>query len=172
MGGAHQVINAMTVIEGINLINDSLKIPYEKIFQGIKSARLVGRTQVICDSPLTILDGAHNPDGLAALAGVIEHCGKPRCQAVIGMCRDKNITEAVSKIIPLVDSFVTVDGFSDRSEDKHSLAEIIRQQGGKAQAAENNLMTEIDRMKEQNPDGLNLVCGSLFLAAEVAAKLK
>jgi dihydrofolate synthase/folylpolyglutamate synthase len=88
------------------------------------------------------------------------------------MCRDKNITEAVSKIIPLVDSFVTVDGFSDRAEDKHSLAEIIRQQGGKAQAAENNLMTEIDRMKKQNPDGLNLVCGSLFLAAEVAAKLK
>lgn len=36
MGGAHQVLNAMSVINGIRLINDTMKIPKDKIFEGIK----------------------------------------------------------------------------------------------------------------------------------------
>lgn len=171
MGGAHQVINAMSVIEGINLINDRLKIPYDKIAEGIKSARLVGRTEVICSDPLTILDGAHNPDGLSALAGVISHIGKKPCTAVIGMCRDKNITAAVSKLVPLVDSFVTVDGFSERAESREKLAEIINDLGGKAVPAQADILTEIKKMQKSNPDGLDLICGSLFLVSEVKRRM-
>lgn len=171
MGGAHQVINAMSVIEGVNLINDSLKIPYEKIAEGISSARLVGRTEVICEYPLTILDGAHNPDGLSALAGVISHSGKKPCCAVIGMCRDKNITEAVSKLIPLVDSFVTVDGFSERAESREVLAELINSLGGKAVPAQESILREIEKMQRSNPDGLDLICGSLFLVSEVKQEM-
>lgn len=171
MGGAHQVINAMSVIEGINLINDRMKIPYEKVAEGIKAARLVGRVEVICEYPLTILDGAHNPDGLSALAGIISHSGKSPCHAVIGMCRDKNITDAVSKLIPLVDSFVTVDGFSERAENREKLAEIINELGGKAVSAHDDILTEIENMKKSNPDGLNLICGSLFLVSDVKQKM-
>lgn len=74
MGGAHQVLNAMSVINGIRLINDTMKIPKDKIFEGIKKAQLQGRVQILSREPLLILDGAHNPDGLSALAGVLEHC--------------------------------------------------------------------------------------------------
>ena len=92
MGGAHQVLNAMSVISARalpdardGLINDTLKIPQDKIFEGIKKARLQGRVQILSRDPLLILDGAHNPDGLSALAGVLEHCEKHPCYAVLGM---------------------------------------------------------------------------------------
>ena len=170
MGGAHQVLNAMSVIEGINLINDKLKIPYEKIAEGIEKAVMTGRAEVINKQPLTILDGAHNPDGLEALGGVISHCEKKPCRAVIGMCADKKISEAVKKIIPYVESFVTVDGFNPRAENKEKLAEIINVCGGRAKPATSSIQKEIAKMQSENPDGLNLICGSLFLAAAVKNK--
>jgi dihydrofolate synthase/folylpolyglutamate synthase len=83
------------------------------------------------------------------------------------MCRDKNIREAVSKLIPHVDSFVTVDGFSDRAESKENLAEIINSLGGNAAPAQMSLTSEIAVMQSANPEGLNLICGSLFLCGEL-----
>lgn len=167
MGGEHQIMNALTVIEGAELIKEQLGITFENVFKGISEARLIGRTEAICSYPLTILDGAHNPDGLSALAELIAGCGKKPVKAVIGMCRDKNIAGAVSKLIPVVDSFVTVNGFSERAEDKNKLAEIINSLGGKVEAAPYGIMSAVTVMQSSNPDGLNLICGSLFLAAEV-----
>lgn len=51
----------------------------------------------------------------------------------MGMCRDKNITEAVKKLIPYVDKFYTVDGSSDRAETASDLADIITNAGGRAE---------------------------------------
>ncbi|MBO5449608.1 MAG: bifunctional folylpolyglutamate synthase/dihydrofolate synthase [Ruminococcus sp.] len=177
MGGAHQITNAMSVIEGISLINGGgtisrektlcSEISYEEAAQAIERASIPGRIQIINRQPLTILDGAHNPDGIAALADVVSHCGKEKCTAVIGMCRDKNIREAVANLIPFVESFITVDGFSERAESKEVLSEMINSIGGKALPAQHDIPQEIRNMQQNNPDGLNLICGSLFLATYV-----
>ena len=172
MGGAHQVLNAMSVISGIRLINDTLKIPQDKIFEGIKKAQLQGRVQILSREPLLILDGAHNPDGLSALAGVLEHCEKHPCYAVMGMCRDKNITEAVKKLIPYVDKFYTVDGFSDRAETASDLADIITNAGGRAEQSPKPALEMARQLINENPHGANLICGSLFLCAQVLNEMK
>ena len=172
MGGAHQVLNAMSVISGIRLVNDTLKIPQDKIFEGIKKAQLQGRVQILSREPLLILDGAHNPDGLSALAGVLEHCPKRPCYAVMGMCRDKNITEAVKKLIPYVDKFYTVDGFSDRAETASDLANIITNAGGRAEQSPKPALEMARQLINENPHGVNLICGSLFLCAQVLNEMK
>lgn len=171
MGGQHQIINAMAVIEGSELISDKLGLNYDYIQKGIGLASIPGRTEVISKAPLIILDGAHNPDGMAALADLISRCDKRPCRAVIGMCMDKNMADAVSKLLPLVESFVTVDGFSERAEDKHKLAELINSLDKSshencARPAGSDLISEVEKMCENNKEGLNLICGSLFLAAK------
>ena len=171
-GIAHQVLNAMSVISGIRLINDTMKIPQDKIFEGIKKAQLQGRVQILSREPLLILDGAHNPDGLSALAGVLEHCPKRPCYAVMGMCRDKNITEAVKKLIPYVDKFYTVDGFSDRAETASDLADIITNAGGRAEQSPKPALEMARQLINENPHGVNLICGSLFLCAQVLNEMK
>lgn len=167
MGGAHQVLNALSVISAVRLINDEFKIPQEKIAQGIKSAQLEGRVQILSKEPLMILDGAHNPDGLSALAGVLEHCGKRPCRAVIGMCRDKNITAAVKNLVPYVEKLYTVDGFSERAENAQALADIINSLGGKAEPSDKPAIEKAKDLAADNQNGLTLICGSLFLCAEV-----
>ncbi|MGN0593852.1 MAG: bifunctional folylpolyglutamate synthase/dihydrofolate synthase [Hominimerdicola sp.] len=165
MGGEHQVLNAMSVIEGCKIL--PLDISHDAVKKGLKKAVLTGRIEVISKEPLTILDGAHNPDGLSALAEVLKSCKKSPCKAVIGMCADKNIAEGVCKLIPYVDEFIAVDGFYDRAVNKETLAEIICQNGGKAIVSEKSIIEEINKIQTENPDGINLVCGSLFLVSYV-----
>lgn len=172
MGGAHQVLNALSVISAVRLINDSLKIPQKIIYEGIKAAQLPGRVQILSSSPLLILDGAHNPDGLSALAGVLEHCGKTPCRAVIGMCRDKNIADAVEKLVPYVERFYTVDGFNERAEDAEVLVDIISKAGGCAELSDRSALEKARELMEQNKDGVTVICGSLFLCAEVLKDIK
>ena len=170
MAGYHQVINALTVFEGCMLLKDELGITDEDIAAGIESAVLPGRTEILSDSPSVMLDGGHNPDGVRALAKVI--AGRRPCTALIGMCRDKELTAALKELIPCVDSFVTVDGFSDRAENKAELAGLINSLGGTARSAEKPLLDEIDDMKQNNAEGLTLVCGSLYLVSAVHEAMK
>ena len=167
MVGAVQVLNAMTVIEGCNLLKESLGLSYENISTGIKSAVIDGRCQVICENPLTILDGAHNPDGIDNICGVISHCEKKPARMIIGMCRDKNISAVIKKLVPLVESFVCVDGFDKRATDKNELAQIITQSGGKARAGDKGVYEAISLMQKENPQGINIIGGSLYLVSYV-----
>lgn len=165
MWGRHQVINALSVIEGCGILKDELGLSDEDVFGGIAAAVLCGRTEVISRRPLTLLDGGHNPDGIRALAAVIS--GRRPCHALIGMCRDKNIREALNELIPHVDSFVTVDGFSDRAEDAVALAEMINELGGCARAAQGDPAQELESLKERSSKGLALICGSLYLVSAI-----
>ncbi len=169
MGGAHQITNALSVIEGCELLKQTLALTDESITRGIAQAVLPARVEILCTSPLTILDGAHNPDGLSALAKVLDGCGK-RCFALIGMCRDKNIDSAVQKLIPYVDTFYTVDGFSERALDRTDLAQKIISLGGKAQPCGLPIDVQIKALKKAHPNDITLICGSLYLAAQIKNK--
>lgn len=166
MGGRHQITNALSVIEGCELLKAVLPLDDKAIVQGISQAVLPARIEVLCKSPLTILDGAHNPDGLGALANVLKEC-KLRCHAIIGICRDKNIDDAVSKLIPYVDEFFTMDGFSDRAIDKQELAKKIISLGGKAQVCKLSLNEQIKALQNAHQNDMTLICGSLYLASLV-----
>ena len=169
MGGAHQITNALSVIEGCKLLKQTLALTDESITRGIAQAVLPARVEILCTSPLTILDGAHNPDGLSALAKVLDGCGK-RCFALIGMCRDKNIDSAVQKLIPYVDTFYTVDGFSERALDRTDLAQKIISLGGKAQPCGLPIDVQIKALQKAHPNDITLICGSLYLAAQIKNK--
>ena len=169
MGGVHQVTNALSVIEGCGLLREKLGLTDEVIAAGIEKAVLPARVEVLSKSPLTILDGAHNPDGLGALSKVLAEC-KQRCFAIIGMCKDKNINSAVSKLIPFVEEFYTVDGFSDRALERNELANKINALGGKAQPCRHPINEQIKALQKTHPNDITLICGSLYLAAQLKAE--
>ncbi len=169
MTGLHQVSNAITVIEAMKSVSEVMPVSQKNVANGIKKARLFGRVEIICEAPLTILDGAHNPDGMKALAYSLRTLTDKKITAIIGMHKDKNALEAVKNLIPVTDRFITVDGFSEENldYDKSALAALIRKAGGNAAAAQNGIMEEIHTALKENPDGAVLICGSLFLVAYV-----
>ncbi len=171
MPGLHQISNALTVIDAMKFVRESFEISDESIGEGLKKAVLYGRVEVVGESPLTILDGAHNPDGLRALSAELKNLGDMEITAVIGMHRDKNALDGVKCLVPYVEEFTAVSGFSPQDYPACELAEIISKAGGTAKSGEADIMAEIRRARDKNKSGAVVICGSLYLVAYVKKML-
>ncbi|MDR0946852.1 MAG: bifunctional folylpolyglutamate synthase/dihydrofolate synthase [Ruminococcus sp.] len=114
MCGRHQIQNAVTAIETLEILKKSglKKITYSTVFEGIEAAYLPSRCQVVkMQSPMIIIDGAHNPDGMKKLASFIREIPKTPKIMIVGMREDKDWYNALSEITRYIDRAVCVDGF-------------------------------------------------------------
>ena len=123
MSGAHQVTNAINVIEGSAVLKKHFGISDNDVFEGIKKATVIGRTEIIKRSPLVILDGCHNEGGIKALSEVIRRVDKP--VAIVGMLKDKNAQKALLPLVPLCKKFITVSGFHPNAYTSLELKDIL-----------------------------------------------
>lgn len=97
--------NAATALAAIHYAN--LNVSVAAIHLGLTTASLPGRFQMVSQSPLLILDVAHNPHAAAylaeRLAALPARTGKIR--AVVGMLVDKDIAGTLACLQPIVDQW-------------------------------------------------------------------
>ncbi|KIL46223.1 bifunctional folylpolyglutamate synthase/dihydrofolate synthase [Jeotgalibacillus campisalis] len=74
MTGEHQAENASLAIFASHLLQKDLAftLTTEKIQTGIKNAFWPGRTEILSDNPLIMMDGAHNKEGIEALLNTVK----------------------------------------------------------------------------------------------------
>ena len=102
--GANQLLNAAGAIAALTALRDLLPINAQAIRTGLALVELPGRFQVVPGQPALVLDVAHNPQAVAALALNLDAMGFfPRTHAVFGAMRDKDIPGLLAKLAPLVD---------------------------------------------------------------------
>ena len=163
MVGRHQIDNALTAAETLYILknNGFDKLSYESISDGISSAQVPSRCQIICrDKPLIMIDGAHNPDGMRALAEFVKTVPKEPKVMVCGMMEDKDWQTAVGYISPYIDRAVCLDGFAPKTVPAAKLAEMFRE------SEASNPDDAVSRAAEiAGENGMVLVAGSLYLAA-------
>lgn len=163
MSGEHQITNALNVIEGAKVLKKYYPITDENIYYGIKTAKVIGRCEILSSSPLVILDGCHNDGGIKALAEVLKNISEPT--AIIGMLKDKNAENAILPLIPICKKFIAVSGFNPNAYSADELKDIIISLGAKAQVGEG---VEKEYKKALSGEYENaVILGSLYLVAEV-----
>lgn len=170
MSGEYQVYNAVTAIEACRLLG----ISEQYIKQGVESAKVPARMEVISKNPIVLLDGGHNDDGGRAVAESLKSLLKgKKILAVMGMMADKNVDAYVSCVAPLCGAVVaTTVAWNPRAMKADELGKIA------AEYCENTFSfdkasdaVEFAKSIIADYDCL-LVCGSLYLAGEVRAQLK
>src|SRR5580704_11451648 len=104
--GAFQRRNFAVAIAAARAYLGSLRA--DAVASAAASVRVAGRLQRIADEPLTLLDGAHNPDGIAALAESLPElmAGHDRLVGVISILDDKDASGMLAKLIRLCDALV------------------------------------------------------------------
>ena len=157
--GEHQKYNAITAFAAA----EALSFPYDIIKKGIEKTALPARLEIISKNPLIILDGAHNPDGAAALINYVQSQNTP-FTAIIGMMADKNIDEIIKIISPRIDSFITVDINNPRAIKACDLSIKLPN----AKAAKTHQEAINLAIKERKAIA---IFGSLYLAGEIREKL-
>jgi dihydrofolate synthase/folylpolyglutamate synthase len=125
--GANQLLNAAGAIAALESLRDRLPITAQAIRTGLALVELPGRFQIVPGQPALVLDVAHNPQAVAALALNLDAMGFfPRTHAVFGVMADKDIAGLVDKMLPLVDVWHCCTLPTARAASADTLATLVR----------------------------------------------
>lgn len=171
--GEHQVYNAQTAVDAALALNDrDLSISSENIIDGISKARIPARTELFGKNPLTILDGAHNREGVEALLSNLNKFLKDKKLTVImGMMEDKEYEFAAQEISKLAKTFTGVLPSNPRAVSPKVLAEIAEKNCSDVFICENPAEAYREVYEKAQKDDIILVCGSLYLAGDVRGEI-
>ena len=166
--GLHQVKNAAAALAAIEILRgEGFTIQEAAVSGGFSEARLPARQEVLSLSPTVLLDGAHNPEGVGALADTVSRflSGKETV-AVGGMLADKDARSSAAKLKGLFSTVFTVAPQSERALGADEFAGILRETGLDAHPAESVGAALDAAFSLLKPDGALVVFGSLYLAGE------
>ena len=134
-----------------------------------------GRLQVIDEAPLTLLDGAHNPDGIDALVESLpEIAGEGRpVVAVVSILDDKDAAGMLRRLAPLCRALVLTASRNPRALPPPtllSLAGQIPEAAGVEVEAVRDPGLALRRARElAGAEGVVVATGSIYLIADLAA---
>jgi dihydrofolate synthase/folylpolyglutamate synthase len=124
--GANQLLNASGAIAALISLRDRLPINAQAVRTGLAMVDLPGRFQIVPGQPALVLDVAHNPQAVAALALNLDAMGFfPRTHAVFGAMADKDIAGLVSRMAPLVDVWHCCALPTERAATPQQLADAV-----------------------------------------------
>jgi len=120
--GANQLINASGVLAALESLRDRLPVTAQAVRNGLALVELPARFQIVPGQPTLVLDVAHNPHSVAALAANMDAMGFfPTTHAVFGAMADKDLALMFKKMGPLVDRWYFTDLPTPRADTAASL---------------------------------------------------
>ena len=168
--GAHQLGNAALAASALRLLAAAgVRAGEQEIAAGIATARWPGRLEEVAG---VLLDGAHNPDGAAALAAALRalHPGRP-VELVFGVLSDKDHEGMLAELAPAVRRIHLVAPDSPRARSPRSCIAAAERHRTPFDAHE-SLPDAMACARRLAADG-SLVCvaGSLYLVGEARQRL-
>ena len=122
--GANQLLNASGVLAALEVMRPQLPVTAQAIRNGLAMVELAGRFQIVPGEPVLVLDVAHNPHSVAALAANLDAMGfYPTTHAVLGAMADKDLESMLKKLLPLVDAWYFTDLPLPRASSAQQLAD-------------------------------------------------
>jgi dihydrofolate synthase/folylpolyglutamate synthase len=108
--GANQLVNASGVLAALEALRQRVPVTAQAVRNGLAMVELPGRFQIIPGQPVLVLDVAHNPHAVAALAENLDAMGfYPTTHAVFGAMADKDVAPMLDRLGPLVDRWYFTD---------------------------------------------------------------
>lgn len=166
----YQTVNAGLAVAACRLLLGSLDAGAVRC--ALATTAVPGRLQIVGREPLLVADGAHNPDGVAALASALTELERPAPRVgVFAIMADKAVAAMLAQLVPLVDTVVCTQA----SEPRSLSAEQLAQRVGALAAGSLEVREEPDphaavalARRLAGRRGSVLVAGSLYLLADLA----
>lgn len=132
--------------------------------------RVPGRLQIVGSEPLTLLDGAHNPEGMAALVESLPDitAGHDHVVAVVSILDDKDAAGMLASLVHRCDAVVFTSSHNPRALPPPTLQSLARQLHGPASEVVRDPHAAVRRARElAGPGGVVLATGSIYLVADL-----
>jgi dihydrofolate synthase / folylpolyglutamate synthase len=172
--GLYQLKNITTVAEVVSILNQKGYIITDwAMQQGLKQVKsltgLHGRWDILHENPLVITDVAHNEEGIMAITRQIENTSHEELHIIIGMVKDK-ATENILRHLPAMASYYFTRAQIPRALPEKELMTRAAGLGLKGKSFPDVKQALEAAVLKAGPKDLILICGSVFLVAEVNLK--
>lgn len=165
--GRHQLANAALALAALELVSKHFPVSEAALRRGLETVRWPGRLEVMSERPLVILDGAHNPEGVHALADELLELRQGRkIRLLFATMADKEWQLMLATLAKLADEMIFTRVAMERSADPELLAKTIPipVPNRVIQDSQTALAALLDSAQ---PDDIVVVAGSLYLLGEV-----
>lgn len=171
LAGIYQTKNLLTVLETVHILkNKGWILEHHHVLQALKQVKrltgLHGRWEIIHEHPDIVLDVAHNEDGIRQLLRQIEVTDHEELHIVLGMVKDKDISGVLS-LLPVQAHYYFTHAQIPRSLPENELAAQASAAGLKGLAYPTVPEALAAAKSHARPKDLVVVCGSVFVVAEV-----
>ena len=175
--GRHQVENAaLAVAAALALEESGYAIGEVAIREALATVRVPGRIEAVRATPTVVLDGAHNPDKMAALASALrENFRWRRLIGVLAFKRGHDHLSTLAEIAPLLDEVwltrfaATTDFGRDASQDIDELSGCWESLAprGRLHREPDPFAAVSSALAAAEPDDLVVITGSLYLVGQL-----
>lgn len=173
LNGLYQTRNLSTVLAAADhLIKGGFRITNQAKKRALANTKLLtglhGRWEVIREKPTVVLDVAHNADGIRKVLQQLDELKDTyhKLNFVIGVVKDKDISKMLA-LLPVNAHYFFTNAHIPRAL-PHEELRIIAEKSGLTSTSYDDVNTAIqEAMKDAGPDGLVMVCGSVFVVGEV-----
>jgi dihydrofolate synthase / folylpolyglutamate synthase len=170
MRGDFQVANVATAVAICDALRETgIAIDAAAVAVGAAGVRWPGRMDWIEGTPPVLVDGAHNPAGMAAMvASARDLIGGRRCVAIFAAMRNKDAGSMASALGELTGEIVVTAPAVERASPPADLSGLFDPPADIAA----DVATALERARRRaGREGVVVVCGSLYLAGEVLGLL-
>jgi dihydrofolate synthase / folylpolyglutamate synthase len=155
--GSHQAANAALAVAAAQRLGEAPA--------GLESVRWPGRLEPVGTRPAILLDGGHNPAAMARLADDVPRLAEGRPVTVVfGMMADKDIAAGLAELRRLGPAAVV---FTTAASPRAARPADLAAAWGGGEVVDEAVAAARRGVELAGPDGLLLVCGSLYLVGEV-----
>ncbi len=173
--GGYQPRNASLVITAVDLLRErGLLISEKALREGLAAARWQARFEIISRDPLTIFDGAHNPQGIrSAVESIKQYFGDKKVYLLTGVLRDKDYTAIAKDLSTVASRAFTLTPDNPRALSAEDYAKTLCEAGIEAKAY-GTLSDTLDAARmAAKKDGVPLIClGSLYVYATLIVEVE
>jgi dihydrofolate synthase/folylpolyglutamate synthase len=183
--GAYQAQNAAVALAAVEVFlgaGANRQLAPELVREGFARVSSPGRLERVRTAPTILLDGAHNPHGMAAtVAALEEEFAFHRLVAVLAVLEDKDAEAMLELLEPVVDAVVTTRNTSPRTMSADKLAalavEVFGEQRVRLAADMPDAIEAAVELAEEDVEGeLSgvgvLITGSVVTVADAGRLLK
>ena len=172
--GEHQLYNALTALRALEIVKDAgYNITENSILEGLKNCRFAGRFEIMHESPVIVLDGGHNINGIEYFSKAVKENFKDnKIILFFGMLKDKNPEDVLSYVIPLCKEVYTLTPNNPRAMKAEDLAELFKKHSDLKVTPLNEYKEIIPVLNKIGKNEYVAFVGSLYMIGDVRTLIK
>lgn len=173
--GQHQILNLSVAITAIEILmeNKIINVDRTNIEKSIINLTWNGRLEVMKSSPLVVIDGAHNIQGIAKLKENIDkYFEYKNLYLILGILADKDVEEMIKIITPFAKAVYAVTPNSTRAELADDLKDEVLKYNINCIAFQEYDDALNKALEEANDDDIIVASGSLYMVGGMRSLMK